>query len=151
MNAKQYDSILSSAIAAEIEAQHFYAEVAARVTGDFLKKMFLDFVEEERKHEKILIAFRQRADGHLHFKGAADLKISETIPSPPLSVAMKPADAIAIAMKKEEEAMNHYTDLAKACSDQAQRQVFFELASMEREHKNRMEMAFVDIGYPEVW
>lgn len=151
MNAKQYDSILSAAIAAEIEAQHFYAEVAARVTGDFLKKMFLDFVEEERKHERILIAFRQKADSHLHFKSAADFKVSETVSSPPLSIAMKPADAIAIAMKKEEEAMNHYTDLANVCSDPAQRGVFFELASMEREHKNRMEMAFVDIGYPEVW
>jgi rubrerythrin len=151
MNPKQYDSILAAAITAEVEAQHFYAEVAHKVAGDYLKKMFLDFVEEEKRHERILAGFRAKGDGHLHFKGAADYKVSETVVSPPLSLAMKPADAIALAMKKEEEAMNHYTGLAQACSDPAQRAVFLELAGMEREHKHRMEIAFVDIGYPEVW
>jgi len=64
---------------------------------------------------------------------------------------MKPADAIALAMKKEEEAMNLYLSLAESCKDEAQKQIFKDLAAMERGHKFKMEKAFVDIGYPEVW
>ncbi len=64
---------------------------------------------------------------------------------------MKPADAIALAMKNEEEAMKQYSVLADACSDHDLKNVFLDLAAMEREHKFKMEKAFVDIGYPEVW
>jgi rubrerythrin len=31
------------------------------------------------------------------------------------------------------------------------KKLFYELAAMERGHKSKMESAFVDIGYPEVW
>jgi rubrerythrin len=71
--------------------------------------------------------------------------------APELTLAMKPQDAIALAMKKEQDAMEHYTQLADACTEQDQKKVFLELAAMVRGHKNKMEAAFVDIGYPEVW
>ena len=64
---------------------------------------------------------------------------------------MKPADAIALAMKNEEEAMELYTWLAQGCDDPEQRRVFEDLAAMERDHKFKMENAFVDIAYPEAW
>ena len=55
------------------------------------------------------------------------------------------------AMKKEAEAMKQYTEMADICSDAEKRQVFLDLAAMERDHKLKMETAFTDIGYPEVW
>ena len=64
---------------------------------------------------------------------------------------MKPAEAIALAMKKEEEAIVQYTALAEDCPDAEKKKVFLDLAAMERGHKKKMEAAFVDIGYPEVW
>jgi rubrerythrin len=64
---------------------------------------------------------------------------------------MKPADAIALAMKKEEEAMVQYKQMAESCSQPEKKQVFLDLAAMEQGHKQKMENAFVDIGYPEVW
>ncbi len=151
MDPKEYDAILGFAIAAEIEAQKFYADLAAKVTDAHLKNMFQDFVKEEQKHEKILTRFRSEGVGHIHFKASPDFKVSETVPKPPVSADMQPADAIALAMKNEEEAMNHYVELADSCLDPEHKKVFLELASMERDHKNRMENAFVDIGYPEVW
>ena len=54
-------------------------------------------------------------------------------------------------LKKEEAAMKHYAALAQAATDEAQKQVFEELAAMEQGHKAKMEAAFVDIGFPEVW
>ena len=80
-----------------------------------------------------------------------DYHVAENVDRPKLSTAMKPADAFALAMKNEEDAMNHYTNLAAAVSDAEMKKIFHELAAMEKEHKFSMEKAFVDIGYPEVW
>ncbi len=151
MDRNEYDAILELAIKAEIEAQGFYADLSAKAKDAHLKEMFADFVREEKKHEKILKEFRAKETGHIHFKEIPDYKVSETVKKPAVSDEMRPADAIAIAMKNEEEAMNHYKQLADACLDTEQKRVFQELATMELDHKNRMEKAFVDIGYPEVW
>jgi rubrerythrin len=151
MDEKTYNEIMKRAIQSEIDAQKFYADVAAKVQTPHLKEMFASFVDEEKRHERILEGFRAKGAGHLHFKDAPDFKVAETIEAPSPSVDMLPADALALAVKNEEAAMKHYAELAAACSDPAQKAVFEELATMERDHKNRMETAFIDIGYPEVW
>ena len=58
---------------------------------------------------------------------------------------------IGIAMKNEELAMKKYTALAENCDDPQLKKVFLDLASMERDHKFKMENSFVDVAYPEVW
>lgn len=151
MDASTYDQIMRQAIQSEIEAQKFYADVAAKMKDGHLQEMFASFVEEEKRHERILEGFRTRGAGHLHFKDAPDFKVAETVDTPSPSVDMKPAEALALAMKNEESAMKHYSELAAACSDVAQAAVFEELAAMERDHKHQLETAFVDVGYPEVW
>jgi rubrerythrin len=151
MDQKKYLAILDRAIESEIEASRFYGRVAEMTTNDYLKEMFTIFSREEQKHRSILEGFRGDPATSIHFKKVADFGISETMTEPTLSTDMQPADAIALAMKKEEAAMRQYTQLADACDDGAQRDVFLELAAMEREHKTKMEAAFVDIGYPEVW
>lgn len=152
MDEKTYREILDAAIQGEIEAYHFYQEVADKVDTPYLKDMFREFATEEQKHRRILEGFREKPNMAIHFATVTDYHVSETVDvSGTLSMEMKPADAIALAMKKEEAAMQHYSRLAEACGDEAQKAVFLELASMERGHKAKMESAFVDIGYPEVW
>jgi len=152
MDKATYKDILDNAIRGEIEAREFYQQVAKRVADSYLKEMFLAFAEEEGQHRRILEGFRQKPDMGIHFAKVPDFHVSETVAATgDLSMGMKPADAIALAMKKEEEAMRHYTQLAEACTDAGQKKVFEELAAMERGHKHKMETAFVDIGYPEVW
>ena len=151
MDQKAYQDILDVAIQAEIEAHLFYHQVAEKVKSDFLRKLFLQFAAEEVKHREILEGFRNNKKAALSFKRVQDFHVSETVDEPPLSIDMKPADAIALAMKKEEAAMQQYTRLAQATMDADQKEIFLELAEMERQHKFKMETAFVDIGYPEVW
>ena len=151
MDQRMYEDILNAAIQSEIEANRFYQQVAERVRDSHLKGMFLTFAREEDKHRRILEGFRGKPAQTVHFASADDFHVAETVDDPVLSIDMKPADAIALAMKKEEAAMKHYTHLAEACTDGDQKNLFLELAAMEREHKSKMEQAFVDIGYPEVW
>ena len=152
MDKGTYQEILDNAIAAEIEAYEFYRQAAEKMENAALKTMFGELAKEELMHRKILEGFRGKGDMEIHFTRAPDFHVSETVDPPTrLSTDMKPADAFALAMNKEESAMRHYTQLAEACTDLAQRKVFMELAAMERGHKAKMENAFVDIGYPEVW
>lgn len=152
MDQRTYQQILQDAVQGEIEAHQFYQAVADKVTDGHLREMFLTFADEERKHRRILEGFKDKPDMAIHFARVPDFHLSESMPvTAALSMEMKPADAIALAMKKEEVAMRHYTQLADACGDAAQQKVFRELAAMERGHKAKMENAFVDIGFPEVW
>jgi rubrerythrin len=151
MGKTAYLAILDRAIDSEIEAARFYARVAEMTTNAYLKEMFATFSREEEKHRRILEGFRTDPTKAISFEKVADFGISETVTEPTLSAEMQPSEAIALAMKKEEYAMRQYTQLAEACSDANQKKVFLELAAMEREHKAKMEAAFVDIGYPEVW
>lgn len=151
MHREIYREILDNAIQREIDAQQFYRDAAARMQDGVLKEMFAGFVTEEKKHEEILRGFVEAAPESLPFQEDRDYKVAETVARPEVSDKMKPADAFALAMKKEEEAMHQYNVLADGCTDPEQAKVLRNLAAMEREHKFKMEQAFVDIGYPEVW
>ncbi len=151
MKTSIYDDILMRAIEGEIEAAEFYAEVAAKSDNAYIRDLFLSFSEEEKKHRRILEGFRQDPSAAVTFEKVPDFHVSETVDAPSLSMDMKPADAIALAMKKEEAAMRQYNALADVCADEQRKKVFLELAAMERGHKAKMEEAFVDIGFPEVW
>ena len=152
MDINTFQEIIDSAIKSEIEARQFYLEVADKVENATIKGMFKEFADEELSHQKILERFSSHKDMNIQFTKVPDYHVSESVDdTEKLSISMKPADAIALAMKKEEIAMRHYTQLAEACTDPDQGKVFRELAEMERGHKAKMERAFVDIGYPEVW
>jgi len=151
MDMQTYKQIIKFAMANEEEACRFYAEAADRVEDSYLKEMFTAFAAEEEKHRQILkdVYISNRIGEY--FDHRSDFKVAETVAKPEVSSRMKPADAIALAMKNEAEAMQQYTRLAQECPDEQQRRVFLDLAAMERGHKLKMEKAFVDIGYPEVW
>jgi rubrerythrin len=151
MKEKVYDDILQRAIEGEIEAAKFYADVAAQSENAYIKDLFAGFSAEEERHREILTQFQQDPSAAVTFEKVPDFHVSETVETPPLSMNMKPAEAVALAMKKEEAAMQQYNALSDMCNDPARKKIFNELAAMERGHKAKMEAAFVDIGYPEVW
>ncbi len=151
MNLSDYKDIIKQAIANEVEARKFYEDAAQTLADPYLKKLFTTLAEEEKKHRDILTKIYTSNTIDRYFSETRDYKVAETMDEPVLSMDMKPADAFALAMKKEEAAMNQYTEMANMCDDDDKRQVFLDLAAMERDHKLKMESAFTDIGYPEVW
>jgi len=151
MILSEYKEIIKFAMQNEIEAKKFYEDVAAKMENAQLKQMFSEFAAEEDRHRKILNQIFTSNRIEDYFDAGQDYHVSEEIDEPKLSTDMKPADAIALAMKKEEEAMIQYKQMAASCPEPEKKQVFLDLAAMEQGHKQKMEHAFVDIGYPEVW
>ena len=151
MNLSDYKEIIKMAISNEVEAKRFYEDAAKTLKEPHLKNLFASLAEEEMKHRDILTEIYTSDAMDRYFSETRDYKVAETMEAPQLSMDMKPADAFAMAMKKEEAAMKQYTEMAAICDDTDKRQVFLDLAAMERDHKLKMESAFIDIGYPEVW
>ena len=151
MNLSEYKNIIKFAMENEVEARKFYEDAAAKVANPQLKEMFSGFAEEERRHREILKQIYISNRVGEYFDEDRDYRVAEDVDIPQLSTDMQPAEAIVLAMKKEAAAMAQYMELADGCPDPDQKKVFLDLAAMERGHKLRMENAFVDIGYPEVW
>jgi rubrerythrin len=151
MNKNEFKDIISFAINCENEAYAFYSSVSEKSNDAKLKKLFKGLAEDEQKHGALLQAFLGRSLEDMHFSESKDYKVVDALPAPPLTVDLKPLDGLVIAIKKELEAMQMYTQLANVSTDDVQKNTFLELASMERGHKNRLEDIYTNMAFPEVW
>ncbi|HSA32691.1 MAG TPA: ferritin family protein [bacterium] len=147
----EYRKILLMAVNNEIEAYEFYEGAAAKTANKALKSIFVELADEELKHQRLLESFLVEEGKKLKFAETADYKIAETVELPRLSVQMSFVDAIALAMKKEEEAMTMYRNFAEASSDPEQKEMFTQLARMEQGHKTRLEALYTDTAFVEAW
>lgn len=151
MNQDEFKKIMLQAIDNEIEAYTFYRTVSDKAKDKKLKDLFDELAKDEAKHKFTLEGFLTKAPEKLHFSTSQDYKVADAIPTPPLTPDLKPIDGIVIAIKKELEAMQMYTQLANTSTDEDQKNIFLELASMERGHKNRLEDIYTNMAFPEVW
>jgi rubrerythrin len=116
-----------------------------------LKDLFSELARDEAKHKLTLEGFLKQAPEQFHFSTSRDYKVVDPLPTPLLTVDLKPLDGLVIAIKRELEAMQVYTQLANTSTDEGQKTIFTELASMERGHKSRLEDIYTNMAFPEVW
>ncbi|OHW62659.1 putative trifunctional 2-polyprenylphenol hydroxylase domain-containing protein [Andreesenia angusta] len=143
--------VIKFAIQNEIEAYNFYEDAAKKIEDKQLKETFEDLAREEHKHREFLEDFLAEGLEKMHFKPVEDYKIAESVDEVHLSTDMKFVDAIALAMKKEEEAMAMYQKLSEISTDESQKELFDGLADMEKMHKVRLEEIYTNAAFVEVW
>ena len=149
---KNYKEILKMAVGNEVEAYEFYRDAAAKMKDPAMKKTFMELADEESGHKVLLEGFLNNEMKDMKFSEEKDYKVAETVEAPQaLSTDMAFKDAIALAMKKEQEAMEMYQQFADASEGAKQKETFLELAKMEKGHKVRLEGIYTDIAFIEVW
>lgn len=151
MKPEDVKKIISTAIDREVEAYTFYRSIADKVKDKALKDLFAELAGEEKKHREFLQAFLTRDIKQMKFAAGHDYKVGDALPTPPLTAEMKPLDGLVLAIKKELEAMQMYTQLAKAAADTETQLLFSQLANMERGHKARLEDLYTNMAFPETW
>ncbi len=151
MKAEDAKKIISTAIDREVEAYTFYRTISDKVKDSVLKKLFDELAGEEKQHREFLQGMLSKDVTKMHFDPKKDYKVVNAMPSPPLSVDMKPLDGLVIAIKKELEAMQMYTQLANLSAETEQKLLFSQLANMESGHKARLEDIYTNMAFPEVW
>ena len=152
MSTNDLNKLIDFAIEQEHAAYEFYKSASEKVSNPGVKQLFQELAQDEKGHANLLEMYRNNeAVAELFKREVADYKITETQDLPELSINMKPADAIAIAMKRELAAAELYRSLAEYAINQREREAMMNLANMEMGHKHKLENAFVEIGYPEVF
>jgi rubrerythrin len=151
MKAENFKQIISVAIEGEKEAYTYYQTVAGKVEDSALKNIFSELAGDELSHRKFLEGIIAGGYDSLHVDESHDYKIADTLESPPLLVNLKPVDGIALAIRKELDAMQMYTQLAQVVGDSEEKKTFLELAKMEKGHKARLEDIYTNMAFPEIW
>jgi len=152
MNAEDAKKIIATAIDREVESYTFYRGIADKVKDKALKDLFAELAGEEKKHRELLQGMLTKDISKMKFDPSHDYKVADSLASPTLSVDMKPLEGLVVAIKKELEAMQMYTQLAKLAKDTETQLLFSQLANMERGHKARLEDIYTNMAFPEnVW
>jgi rubrerythrin len=151
MKAEDAKKIISDAINNEIEAYTFYRGVADKAKDPAMKSLFSDLAGEEKQHRELLQGMLTKDIAKMKFDASHDYKVADELPTPALKVGMKPLEGLVIAIKKELEAMQMYSQLAKLAKDTETQLLFSQLANMERGHKARLEDIYTNMAFPEVW
>ena len=103
------------------------------------------------KHKDYLQKFLETKAETIKIDDSEDYNLSQDIDRPRMTTEMDFRDAIKLAIKREEEAMQLYADIANSCLDKAEQDIFAGLSKMEKLHKTQLEEIFLNVGFNEVW
>ncbi len=135
------DEIWDFAIGKEIEAHDFYEELAQWAERPEVAKAFEDFAVDEWQH-KIRLEALKAGEVEIQQDEVGNLGIADSVEDVEPEANLTYAKALLVAMQREKQAFQFYTDLASMSQDPQTRNVFMELAQEEAEHKLRLEIEY---------
>jgi rubrerythrin len=136
---KTFEDFIEFAIKREEEAIKAYGDLADIAKTPGLKKFLLDLQEEERNHKKLLQDITEEKVESLEIKEVDDLKISDYLVEEPPSPDMNFQDLLILAAKKEQKAVDLYSDLERKVSKKELKKLFEFLIQQEKSHKLKLE------------
>jgi len=133
------NDILDYAIVNEQNSVNFYTGYAEKVSGE-LKKVFLEFAQEEIKHKARLMKIKEEGIFTFSLENIQGLNISDYTTN--FSLDMSYQDALILAMAKEKTAFKLYIYLSEKTNIPSLKEVFISLAQEESKHKLRFEIEY---------
>lgn len=134
-----FEDFIEFAIKREEEAIKAYGDIAGIAKTPGLKKFLLDLQEEERNHKKLLQDITEEKVESLEIKEVDDLKISDYLVEERPSPDMNFQDLLILAAKKEQKAVDLYSDLERKVSKKELKKLFEFLTQQEKSHKLKLE------------
>ncbi len=134
-----FEDFIEFAIKREEEAIKAYGDLAGIAKTPGLKKLLLDLQEEERNHKKLLQDITEEKVDSLEIKEVDDLKISDYLVEEAPSPDMNFQDLLILAAKKEQKAVDLYSDLERKVSKKELKKLFEFLIQQEKSHKLKLE------------
>ncbi len=129
------EEILDYAIDQEQQAADFYANLAGRAEKPGMKKILLEFAEEEQRHKQRLLSVKTGDHELTPEQEVLDLKISDYLVEVDATDDISYQDALIVAMKRERAAYELYSDMAAKIPEGKLREVFACLDKEEAKHK----------------
>jgi rubrerythrin len=136
------EDILDFAINAEQEAVNFYTSLGEHSKNPAMKKVFIDFAQEEMKHKSMLIGVKENRKFELPDFKIKDLKIADYLVNVKPTANMTYEEALILAMQKEKKAFMLYMNLSEQTEEASLKRFFLTLAQEESKHKLRFELEY---------
>ena len=146
MDFKTIEDIIAYAVEKEREAAEFYETLSKKEEFSVAKKTFADFALEERKHEALFADLGSNAEKleAYDYKWIPDIKRSNYMTELTYEPGMAYVDILRMAMKREEQALRFYNDIAGEVEDEQFIKACKFLAQEEAKHKNILETIYDD-------
>ena len=148
MKFENLAAILDFAIEKEIEAAEFYTGISKEEAFSGTGKMFEEFSQEERKHQKMLEDFKVQGPAAsmqgYQFKWVTDIKRSNYVVDLEYSPGMGYNEILMLAMKREEKALKLYNDFLDRAESEESKTLFKVLCQEEAKHKLALETMYDD-------
>ena len=136
---RTFEEIIKFAIEREEEAINSYGEIADIAKTQGLKKLLLELREEEKNHKKLLQSITEEKIEYLEIKDVIDLKISDYLVEERPSADMNFQDLLILATKKEQKAVDLYSNLEREVKRGELKKLFEFLIQQEKSHKLKLE------------
>jgi rubrerythrin len=146
MNFKSIEDIIDYAVEKEEEAVAFYTEISQKETFSGARQTFEEFAQEEKKHAAMLRDFSadkgKMAD--YTYEWIPDMKRSDYLVDIEYEPGMHYTEILRLAMKREEQALKLYNELAGKTEADDFIKLFQLLAQEEAKHKRVLETIYDD-------
>ena len=131
--------LILKAIEREDDAHRLYIEASIRSEKPEVKKLFEDLASQELDHKETLKKIDLSRFSNKSIEAGITSNISSLVEPHELEAESSLQEAILFAIKREEESYRFYTEFAELAEDDGLKNIFFNLAAMERHHKNSLE------------
>jgi rubrerythrin len=139
----------------EKEAREYYENLATTVTVPELKNLFSLLAASEQEHHDALVMMKESIDpkkARFSALEEAACVFKPLLAKPELIAELKDdPDVYRHALKKEEEEVRYYEDLAVKAEDEATRGVLLMIAGEERKHLNIVENIYSFVESPKTF
>ncbi len=142
---KTFAEVISFAVMREEESHEFYRNLAETTTDPFLQPLFSEFAKEELQHKKMLLTIDADALEKMFARiveKQEDLGIAGRMENVEPNSEMAFADALILAMKREDKAFELYSLLAEISDDDDLSVLFLGLAREEEQHRAKIEKTY---------
>ena len=142
MDLSNFHDILEFAISKEQKAIDSYGIMSEITKSPGLKELLLELREEEKKHKSLLEGITDQKIAEFTIKEVPDLKISDYLTEETPSEEMTFQDLLIFAAKKEQEAVDLYSNLEANAEDDELKKLFQFLIQQEKTHKLKLEKEY---------
>lgn len=139
MGLNAFKEIIEFAIRNEEKAIHSYGSLAEIARTPGLKKLLLELQEEEKNHKKLLQEIKEEKIESLEIEEVTNLKISDYLVEEPPGSDMSFQDILILAAKKEQKAVELYSDMERKVENKELKRLFEFLIQQEKSHKLKLE------------
>ena len=148
MKFENLEAIVDFAIEKEKEAVEFYSDISRQEKFSGTSKMFAEFADEERKHQRLLEDFKTKGVteslNDYQLKWITNIKRSDYAVELEYAPGMAYNDILMLAMKREEKALQLYNDFLDQADTDDGKKLFKVLCQEEAKHKLALETMYDD-------